>query len=358
MPATSPDISPASHKDRREPLVVFAALLLTLVGISTLSRVLPSLAPHQLGLVALAFLVLPRIALARTHRDPAAYGLTLRRAGRGVGIGLLASALILPPFAVVQHVWFLHIEGLRAAPSLHALRRAPDVWQRFSAPHAPPSAHPQLSADRERIDVAWAPDAHATLDVRWDGPVIDPRGRLLDPSGIHQTLAPGEAVRFSVLSRGATTIELDAAVEGVPLAASAWRSPHGAPSTPASPPAPLRIPLSFGWIGWMVLVQALLIALPEEFFFRGYLQRRLDELRPARRLWKRFPLTDTIVTVSLAFALTHLVFTFAVTRLAVFLPSLVFGLLRDRTGGIVASITFHAACNLFVEFTHPHYVFA
>jgi membrane protease YdiL (CAAX protease family) len=36
-------------------------------------------------------------------------------------------------------------------------------------------------------------------------------------------------------------------------------------------------------------------------------------------------------------------------RLAVFFPSLVFGWLRARTGGVGAAIAFHALCNLFSE---------
>jgi membrane protease YdiL (CAAX protease family) len=34
-------------------------------------------------------------------------------------------------------------------------------------------------------------------------------------------------------------------------------------------------------------------------------------------------------------------------RLAVFFPALLFGWLRARTGGIGASVLFHASCNLY-----------
>jgi membrane protease YdiL (CAAX protease family) len=37
-----------------------------------------------------------------------------------------------------------------------------------------------------------------------------------------------------------------------------------------------------------------------------------------------------------------------ITRLAVFFPALLFGWLRARTGGIGASVVFHALCNLYV----------
>ncbi|MFI5301533.1 MAG: type II CAAX prenyl endopeptidase Rce1 family protein, partial [Polyangiales bacterium] len=36
-------------------------------------------------------------------------------------------------------------------------------------------------------------------------------------------------------------------------------------------------------------------------------------------------------------------------RLAVFFPSLLFGWMRARTGGIGAGIAFHAACNLLSD---------
>ncbi len=50
---------------------------------------------------------------------------------------------------------------------------------------------------------------------------------------------------------------------------------------------------------------------------------------------------------SAIFALGHLLTIHDPGRLAVFFPSLVFGWLRARTGGVGASIAFHALCNLF-----------
>jgi membrane protease YdiL (CAAX protease family) len=50
---------------------------------------------------------------------------------------------------------------------------------------------------------------------------------------------------------------------------------------------------------------------------------------------------------SAVFALGHLLATPAASRLAVFFPSLVFGWLRVRTGGVGAGVFYHALCNLF-----------
>ena len=93
--------------------------------------------------------------------------------------------------------------------------------------------------------------------------------------------------------------------------------------------------------------QLLMIALPEEAFYRGYLQTTLE-----RQLGKAVNVRGTpvgwgIVLTSAIFAVGHLFTELNPARLAVFFPSLVFGLLRARTGGIGASVIFHAMCNLF-----------
>ena len=105
--------------------------------------------------------------------------------------------------------------------------------------------------------------------------------------------------------------------------------------------APLR-PLFSDALG-----QLLVIALPEEAFYRGYLQTSLE-----RDLGKTISIFGTrvgwgLVLTSAIFAVGHLFTELNPARLAVFFPSLVFGFLRARTKGIGASVTFHAMCNLF-----------
>lgn len=98
--------------------------------------------------------------------------------------------------------------------------------------------------------------------------------------------------------------------------------------------------------------QVLVIALPEEAFFRGYLQTALDDVTPPR--W-RFRFLGALIGPSLfvtsaIFAFGHLLTEPRLARLAVFFPSLLFGWLRARTGGVGASLAFHAFCNLLVTF--------
>lgn len=97
----------------------------------------------------------------------------------------------------------------------------------------------------------------------------------------------------------------------------------------------------------LVLGQVFVIALPEEAFFRGFLQTRLDRAWPQRWRVLGADVGLSIVVTSVMFAVAHLLTLPAPARLAVFFPSLLFGWLRARTKGIGAGVLFHAGCNLF-----------
>jgi uncharacterized protein len=88
----------------------------------------------------------------------------------------------------------------------------------------------------------------------------------------------------------------------------------------------------------------LAVALPEEAFFRGYLQSELARKTPTSTFRAQ---ALAIFLTSVIFALGHFLTFPHPARLAVFFPSLAFGVLRARTGGIGASVLFHALCNLY-----------
>lgn len=111
-----------------------------------------------------------------------------------------------------------------------------------------------------------------------------------------------------------------------------------------------RAPFSFalpGSIADDVAGQLLVIALPEEAFYRGYLQTALDDAWPPRWRVLGARLGPGWLVSAAVFAVGHLLTTPHPARLAVFFPALVFGWLRARTGGVGAGVAFHAACNLF-----------
>ncbi|MCA9630609.1 MAG: CPBP family intramembrane metalloprotease [Myxococcales bacterium] len=110
-------------------------------------------------------------------------------------------------------------------------------------------------------------------------------------------------------------------------------------------------------LGQEVLGEIAVIALPEEAFFRGFLQSELDRAwTPRWRLLGAYVGPGLIVSSSL-FALGHVATELRPDRLAVFFPSLLFGWMRARTGGIGAGVLFHAMCNLFAAYIAHSYGF-
>jgi membrane protease YdiL (CAAX protease family) len=131
----------------------------------------------------------------------------------------------------------------------------------------------------------------------------------------------------------------------------------------------------FGWVAWWkpesgfsgaawrsVLSDApgqlLVIALPEEAFYRGYLQTALDDALPRRVRVLGAELGPSVLVTSALFALGHLATELDPNRLGVFFPALLVGYLRARTGGIGASVAFHALANLFTAFLARSYGFS
>lgn len=101
-----------------------------------------------------------------------------------------------------------------------------------------------------------------------------------------------------------------------------------------------------GWWLEQSLTQLAAIALPEELFFRGYVQGRLARLLPGGVRVLGATLGPAALLANLGFAAVHLVAVPAPHRLLVFFPGLLFAWLRDRSGSAVAAAVCHACCNL------------
>lgn len=111
----------------------------------------------------------------------------------------------------------------------------------------------------------------------------------------------------------------------------------------------LQVPAGFALLA---LSQILVVALPEEVFFRGYLMSRLEERWPSRhRLWGASVGLPLLIS-SVLFGLGHFLVDFQPARLAVMVPALVFGWMRQRTGSLAPAAVFHALCNLFSDVLH------
>lgn len=121
--------------------------------------------------------------------------------------------------------------------------------------------------------------------------------------------------------------------------------------------------LCFGYDGWsdahwpslglatleLAFVQIVVVALPEELFFRGLIHELCERALPPKRRVLGGGLGWALIISSALFAFGHLAVTFDARRLAVFFPGLVFGWMRSATGSILAGTIAHAASNLFIH---------
>ena len=96
----------------------------------------------------------------------------------------------------------------------------------------------------------------------------------------------------------------------------------------------------------LVGAEVLAVALPEEVFYRGYLQTRLDDLFPAKRRILGASVGWALPIASVIFVAGHLAVRPALWQLGIFVPSLIFGWLRLRTGSLLAPVLYHALCNI------------
>jgi membrane protease YdiL (CAAX protease family) len=120
----------------------------------------------------------------------------------------------------------------------------------------------------------------------------------------------------------------------------------------------VRVPMHpVGIMGTLndALGQLLVIALPEEAFYRGYLQTALDEVWKPRWRVLGAEIGPGLFVMSAIFAIGHFCTELDPNRLGVFFPALLFGWLRARTRGVGTGIVFHALCNLFASYLGQSY---
>jgi uncharacterized protein len=97
------------------------------------------------------------------------------------------------------------------------------------------------------------------------------------------------------------------------------------------------------------LVQLVVVALPEELFFRGFLLHLLEKRFPPKRRLLGGGVGLALVLSAVAFAVIHLPKDGDPRALATFFPGLMFGWMRSATGSILASTVTHAGSNILVR---------
>ncbi len=116
-----------------------------------------------------------------------------------------------------------------------------------------------------------------------------------------------------------------------------------------------------GWAAFpnslqIILYQLIIVALPEEFYFRGYFQSTIDKVCQKRKRILGVELGWGWLITAVVFAISHSIITYQWWHFSIFFPALLFGYLRLRTSTILAPILFHAASNIFMNWFSRMYV--
>ncbi len=103
------------------------------------------------------------------------------------------------------------------------------------------------------------------------------------------------------------------------------------------------------------LEQTLFIALPEEFFYRGWMQTVFTRRWPAAFKILGGDFGKALFITSALFALGHLASIPLPFRLAVFFPSLLFCWMRAKRNSLIAPILYHGMSNVLMALINASY---
>lgn len=384
---SSPDTPPEAKAPRpmREALLTYGVVFLIVLALALLSQVIGLVSDYLYLLVCATFIGVPHLLMQRRKLDPEAFGLSTRQLGRNVAIGLGVSALTVLPFIGGQYIWETQARHTRYDFSVENWYAWPAEWEGEPKRWGDePGAWVWLEEDGVHFGLRSKEQVRGALIVEADRPFIP------------QMIGDGVMIQ-AIDERGNPRAEVMPARRWELKPTLYFRRTHSILATPhgedaAQVPRGLRLktrradgyeeeglPLYFGPLGelqeqgeegatlerglwWMLLwliTQIFFIALPEEYFYRGYLLTRLGEAFAQRGTRGWWILTPQNLVTSLLFGVGHLLVpvggVLLANRFTVFFPSLLFGLLRERTGTITASVVYHASCNMMVLIWVVHY---
>lgn len=336
--------APPAVRVRRALLEVVGATLVVAAVIALFERLAAMsawISTIAATAVALAFLVVPLLVgrLRGLSGDP--LGLHSDRLAAAGALGLAATLVVAAPFVLGFDVLQVSVRGL-ARGNGPGLRDHPAV---FSGRPARSSGRVIVASDGSALTIYNGLAEPITITPACDPASCADCGALCAavrlPPGGRRALAEPASDRFVIADSG-----------GKPLSSEQIGTGAGRVHPDGQP---LQAPRGYGWLWLALLTQVLVVALPEEVFFRGYVQRRLRAVLPPRRTVMGVPFGAAHVLSALLFALIHLVALPAPSRLLVFFPGLLFAWLAERSDGVVAPTVHHALSNLMLRIAQRFY---
>jgi len=344
-----------NREDKRiltEVLAVYCGGLLVLYGAGLLAGVGGVLAENQGAITAAWFLLVPVALLRWRGRNPASFGIHGSGLTKSLLVALATAAIVLPPYAGGYEVWSRWLYGreldvpdypvshfpsqVRGRPVLDDAGRGLYVW-----------------VERERFHAVYRGDGRVSVKVVG---CAGPGRRLILEEGVR--LRYGSRIGGTGKGTVVTAFGNDA---GIVCDAGPAERLSIEVLDPIRPPVlsgegrvrQSEVPFGFErnswWLLELLLLHLIVVAFPEEVFYRGYVQSRLAPLFRRRVRVFGVGIGGNVIAASALFAASHLVASPSVFRLAVFFPGLLFGYLREKTGSVVAPAVLHAMCNVFIE---------
>lgn len=100
---------------------------------------------------------------------------------------------------------------------------------------------------------------------------------------------------------------------------------------------------------YFMIVQVIVVAVPEELLFRGCILHLLERALPPKRRILGGGVGWALVLSAALFAVIHIPKDGDLRSLATFFPGLLFGWMRSATGSILAPVLAHAGSNIFIR---------
>lgn len=248
-------------------------------------------------------------------------------------VGLVVVALLLPLFAAGYDLVARNLWGQRRLPLASLMASDPSLHG--GAPSAPGLVG--VGESRGALQLRNRLDRAIAVVPACAGPGCEPTVLQAGSQGL---LPHPAADAFELRELG-----------GAPLDAGLVRV-GAAAGEPAIGPPGRRFggPRSLLWMLWYLLDQLLVVALPEEALFRGWMLLRLRRRWPPQRRVLGVPFGAAHVGSAALFALVHLAAIPAPHRLLVFFPGLLFAWIAERARHTGAAVIVHAGSNAMLTF--------
>jgi len=326
--------------------VLFASFFLVAL-FSYLPHLLPWLAPYSSVFIAASFIYIPAYVLWRKRHNFEDIGVAVGFSLKSAMTCLAVMGLIFPVFSLCFFLYQQEVEGRSPCISGDRMRVWSDQLESWDGRLGEDLV---LATKGERLALYNNSEVDRTLQLDWEPRQADARKGTFNEQRVQTSLSVGPG---RVLLRPGHVLLFAEEVESVAIDEAGARpntEPNATMLLGSGQPETLPFRASRGghWILYLLLMQLLLVALPEEVFYRGYVQSRLSGLLKARVLVFGGDIGPAVLLTSVLFAVGHLIAIPHPGRLAVFFPSLLFGWLRSRTGSVAPSILMHGMSNVLL----------